>query len=81
LLQAPTLWAEFKDSFETDLTMVEAVQLAYVAWGIGPENVRTRSLDYRTARPWRTPRGAQVLLPQTEQIDQIILDLLSPSTG
>ena len=81
LLQAPTLWAEFNDSFETDLTMVEAVQLAYVAWGIGPESVRTKSLDYRTARPWRTPRGAQVLLPQAEEIDKIILDLLSPPAG
>jgi LCP family protein required for cell wall assembly len=78
LIQAPTLWAEFNDSFETDLTMVDAVQLAYVAWGIGPDNVRTRNLDYRVARPWRTPRGAQVLLPQTKEIDQIILDLLSP---
>jgi len=77
LLQAPTLYAEFRDSFETDLTMVEAVQLAYVAWGIGPENVRTARLDYRTARPWRTPRGAQVLLPQADDIDAIIVDLLS----
>jgi polyisoprenyl-teichoic acid--peptidoglycan teichoic acid transferase len=78
LLKAPTLWTEFRDSFETDMTMVEAVQLAYVAWGIGLENVRTASLDYRTARPWRTSRGAQVLLPQVDDIDVIILDLLSP---
>jgi LCP family protein required for cell wall assembly len=80
LLQAPRLWAELRDAFETDLSLVEAVQLAYVIYGIGPENVETRSLDFKTARPWTTPSGAQVLLPQISAIKQLIHDLVSPAS-
>jgi LCP family protein required for cell wall assembly len=79
LVQAPKLWAEFSDAFETDLTMAEAVRLAYVVNSMGPDNVRMEHLGYDTARPWTSPGGAQVLLPQTRAIQQIILDLLAPS--
>ena len=39
--------------------------------------MKTKRLDYKLARAWTTPDGAQVLLPQTEAIQQAVLDLLS----
>jgi LCP family protein required for cell wall assembly len=79
LIRAPKLWDKFEDSFDTDLTMLEAVRLAYTLQNIGQENVRTRHLDFTTATPWSTPGGSEVLLPQKDAIQRIILELLSPS--
>ena len=78
LAQAPQLWQEFNGAFDTDLGMIEAVQLAYHVHGIGPENARTQSLDFSMARPWTTSQGAEVLLPNTEAIRQLILNLFYP---
>jgi len=77
LLQAPKLWAEFSDSFETDLAMAQVIRLAYLAYRIDPENVRAKRLEFALARPWRTPGGAEVLLPRTKAIQELILDMLS----
>ena len=76
LAMARQLWAEFGDSLETDLNMVQAVQLAYYVYGIGVENVHAKSLSVTTARPWTTAGGAQVLLPDTQAIREIVMDLL-----
>jgi LCP family protein required for cell wall assembly len=78
LAKAPELWATFSDAFDTDLSMIEAVLLAsLVGQSLSPGNVRSAHLDLGTTRPWTTPQGAQVLLPQTEAIQRMILDLLS----
>jgi LCP family protein required for cell wall assembly len=79
LAQGPQLWAKFKDAYETDLTMVEAVQLARLLHGIGPENVRSEGLDYAMVRSWTTAQGAQVLLPRSEAIRELVIDLASPT--
>jgi LCP family protein required for cell wall assembly len=79
LTRAPQLWAEFDEAFETDLSMAEAVQLAYFVQGLDPDQVRSRSLDYKLTHAWTTPQGAQVLLPETEAIRQAVMDLLSVS--
>jgi LCP family protein required for cell wall assembly len=77
LTQAPQLWATFGDAFETDLTVAEAIQLAHLVHGVEPSSVRSKSLDSATVKPWTTPQGEQVLLPQTDAIRQVLLDLLS----
>jgi LCP family protein required for cell wall assembly len=77
LKRAPQLWTEFNESFQTDLGMAEAAQLAYFVQGLDPGSVKTKRLDYKLARAWTTSDGAQVLLPQTEAIQQAVLDLLS----
>jgi LCP family protein required for cell wall assembly len=79
LARAPQLWAQFDQSFDTDLAMVEAIQLAYFAQSLDPDSVQTQHFDYRLGRAWTTPDGAQVLLPQTEAIQQAVLDLLGTS--
>jgi LCP family protein required for cell wall assembly len=76
LAQAPHLWATFQDAFQTDLTLGQAVQLARLVQGIEAQDVRTASLGWDEVRSWTTPKGARVLLPQTEAIQQVILELL-----
>jgi LCP family protein required for cell wall assembly len=77
--EAPYLWATFSGVFETDLTKAEAVRLAHLVYGVEPHNVRSARLDAATVTPWTTPQGAQVLLPQTDAIHRVIVELLSPS--
>jgi LCP family protein required for cell wall assembly len=79
LARAPQLWAQLGEAFDTDLGMTEAVQLAYFAQGLDPDSVQTQHFSYELGRAWTTPDGAQVLLPQTEAIQQAVLDLLSVS--
>ena len=77
LAQAPQLWETFGDSFDTDLSLGQAAQLAQWVYGIDAGNVRSASLDATMVEPWTTPQGAQVLLPRREIIQQAILDLLA----
>jgi anionic cell wall polymer biosynthesis LytR-Cps2A-Psr (LCP) family protein len=77
LAQAPQLWTEFKDAYETDLSMGDAIQTARVMYGIGLENVHSKTLDHATVWDWTTPQGAQVLIPRLDVIRQSVLDLLS----
>ncbi len=77
--RAPQLWNQMSSSFDTDISMIDAILLAKMFQGVDPKNVRSKSLDTQTARPWTTPEGAQVLLPQKEAIQQVVLDLLAES--
>jgi LCP family protein required for cell wall assembly len=79
LVRAPSLWEAYHDTVDTDLSMVEAVRLAYVVQGIGLENLRTRELGADTTTGWITPSGAQVLLPRIEPIQAAVRELLSAS--
>jgi LCP family protein required for cell wall assembly len=79
LTRAPQLWTEFNSAFSTDLTMTEAIQLAYFVQKLDPEQVRAAHVEYALVREWTTPEGAQVLLPQTEGIRQAVLDLVAPA--
>ncbi len=77
LVRAPKLWDRFSDMVDTDLTMIKAVQLAYVIQGIGTENVRTLEVGSSLTRGWVTPSGAQVLLPRTDAIQDAIREIVS----
>ena len=76
LKRAPALWKALDGAFETDLTMVDALWLASRLQGIDPDDIRSKNLGFDTTQAWTTPQGAQVLLPKTETIQQIIIDLL-----
>lgn len=77
LVRAPKLWEAYRASVDTDLTMVEAVQLAYVIRGIGLENIRTRQVDRDATAAWVAPGGAQVLLPRIGAIQETVRELIS----
>jgi anionic cell wall polymer biosynthesis LytR-Cps2A-Psr (LCP) family protein len=78
LARAPQLWVEFDSAFNTDLQIEDAIQLAYFAQGLDPEQIRSHHFDPSLTRDWTTSQGAQVLLPKTDEIRAYILDLVSP---
>jgi LCP family protein required for cell wall assembly len=78
LSQLPELWATFDESFDTDLSVGEGIQLARALAGLDAEDVRSSSISAELEQ-WTTPDGAWVLLPHPDGIRQAILDLLSSS--
>lgn len=76
IARAPQLWEAFRGTFETDIALNDAVELAKTFQGIDPEGIKSVNLGFDTAHSWTTPQGAQVLLPDTPAIQQIILQLL-----
>jgi polyisoprenyl-teichoic acid--peptidoglycan teichoic acid transferase len=75
--RVPKLWQEARDVVDTDLSTKELLQLVYLISGLEPEEVDHAQLDERVVYGWTTPGGAQVLLPRTEAIQQLVLDLVS----
>ena len=80
LKRVPKLWQEARDAVDTDLSTKELLQLVYFASGLEPGEVDRAQLDERVVYGWTTPGGAQVLLPRTEAIQQLVLDLVSTET-
>jgi len=78
LSQVPELWAALSESFDTDLSVGEGIQLAQAIVGLDAQHVRSASLS-AAVEQWTTPEGAWVLLPHPDGIRQAILDLLSSS--
>jgi len=76
IARAPRLWEAFQGTFETDIGLNDALALAKTFQDLDPESVRSVNLGFDTAHPWTTPQGAQVLLPDTPAIQQIILELV-----
>ena len=62
---------------DTDLKMLEAVRLAYVVNGIGIENIQSQAVGSGMTRGWVAPGGAQVLLPNTDAIQDAVGELMS----
>jgi LCP family protein required for cell wall assembly len=75
--RAPELWAEFRGSIETDLTIAQSLRLALLFQALGAEGVRSAGLDESVTEPWTTPDGAQVLLPNTEAMQRAVAALLA----
>ncbi len=57
----PELWGAFSDSFETDLSLLELIDLTRVGLSYGTENVRAGGLTLADLRSFTTAQGAAVL--------------------
>jgi LCP family protein required for cell wall assembly len=78
--RVPKLWQEAQDAVDTDLSAKDLLELAYFVSGLEPEQVHRAQLGEDVVYGWTTPGGAQVLLPQTEAIQELVLDLVSTET-
>jgi LCP family protein required for cell wall assembly len=76
--QSPQLWATLQDTFETDLTLGEIVDLAVTASRIPTDQIVTASIDQTCTYFWITPGGAQVLLLDQAAIETLLDDLFAP---
>ena len=76
--QSPQLWATLQDTFETDLTLGEIVDLSVAASRIPSGQIDVASIDDTCTTFWTTPSGAQVLLPNYAAIGVLLDNLLAP---
>jgi len=57
----PELWGAFSDSFSTDLSLLELIDLTRIGLSYGTENVRSGGLTLADLRGFTTEQGAAVL--------------------
>jgi LCP family protein required for cell wall assembly len=64
----PQLWWAMSNSFQTDLTLNQVINLAYVGVQLKPQHILSRAIGPRLVQSWMTPQGASVLLPNHQEI-------------
>jgi LCP family protein required for cell wall assembly len=69
----PELWRTMSGSFQTDLTLDQVINLAYVGAQLKPNRIISRAIGPSHVQSWVTPQGAAVLLPREDRI-QAMLD-------
>lgn len=73
--QAPALWQELGNSFRTDLSLDEILQLGLLLPGISPDNLRQGVIDNQVVRFGTTPAGDQVLYPDNAAIRALVQEV------
>jgi len=74
----PQLWSVIRDTVSTDLSMVEVVTLAYFGARLRPEHLRTKVLAYPAVRSGLGPGGAEILVLNKGEFDQVREEFLHP---
>lgn len=64
----PALWATFSKAIQTDLSLREIFDLTTFGLRLDMKNVHGKVIDYRLVTPYKTPGGAQVLVPKRAEI-------------
>ena len=75
LSQAPVLWQELGDSFRTDLSLDEILQLGLLLRSLPPDNLRQGVIDNQVVRFGTTPGGDRVLYPDIAAIRELIQEV------
>jgi hypothetical protein len=78
LPRIPELWQALSDTFQTDLSLEQVLTLAYLGTQMEPQNIHGHFIDRTMVTGWRTPKGAQVVLPNHEKIRQAVAQFLAP---
>jgi LCP family protein required for cell wall assembly len=78
---APALYTEIINGIKTNLSLDEVIKLAWLAQKIPSENIKQRSVSHTDVIMARTPAGASVLLPLTENIRQLRDEVFLTSPG
>ena len=76
IAQAPALWSAMAGGLETDLSLNDAIDLALLVTGLTADDVATATLDECCTLPSTTSVGERVLLPQPDEIEALIENLL-----
>jgi polyisoprenyl-teichoic acid--peptidoglycan teichoic acid transferase len=64
----PELWRSMSDAFQTDLSLDQVINLAYVGAQLKPNRILSRAIGPSHVQSWITPQGAAVLLPREDKI-------------
>jgi len=76
IAQAPALWSAMAGGLETDLSLNDAIDLALMVTGLTADDVATAALDECCTVPSTTPLGERVSVPQPDEIEALIENLL-----
>ena len=81
LKKVPQMYTLYDENVLTNIRLEEALAWVGAAGRIAeaPETVQTLTIDLRYVTPYRTPAGAQVLLPDREAILDALGEILKPS--
>jgi LCP family protein required for cell wall assembly len=71
LPNAPQILSKLSNSVTTDLNPGDMIQLILAAKDIPIDNIARLAMDESAAQPWVAPSGAQLLIPNREQIAQL----------
>jgi LCP family protein required for cell wall assembly len=74
----PQLWWTMANSFQTDLTLDQVINLAYVGVQLKPQRILSRSIGPSHVQSWMTPQGAAVLLPNQQAIRAMLESFYAP---
>lgn len=77
IAKAPELFASFRDSVKTNLTLEQAIGLAQLAQSIPADRIRTGVIDQNYTSNYITPKGEEVLVPQRDKMRELIDSLFN----
>jgi len=80
LTRIPELYNNLKDTVETDLNLVDLLQLSLYAPKMTNADIRSYYIRPPYVSSWITDSGAYVLLPNEEALKQMLTEALSAST-
>jgi LCP family protein required for cell wall assembly len=73
----PELWSTMADTVQTDLQLVDILELAKLADQVTSEDIQSAVIDHTMTVDYKTDTGAQVLLPVREKIRPVIDSMFS----
>ncbi len=79
-VRLPSLMRTLEGAIQTDLQPGEILALAQLASRIPSANIKTAVIDQNLTLPWRTPQGADVLIPNRGKI-RLVVDELFPASA
>jgi polyisoprenyl-teichoic acid--peptidoglycan teichoic acid transferase len=62
LIRFPELWSAFRNSYSTDLSFLDMLDLVRFGLALNPENVRASGISLKELQSYITERGASVLV-------------------
>jgi hypothetical protein len=74
----PQLWWTMANSFQTDLSLEQVLDLAYVATQLEPQHIFSQSISRAQVQSWTTPQGAAVLLPRPDLVREVLESFFAP---
>jgi LCP family protein required for cell wall assembly len=73
----PELWTTMADTVQTDLQLVDILELTKLSDEISGDDIQSEVIDYTMTVDYKTNSGAQVLLPVREKIRPVMDDMFS----
>ncbi|MDZ4763990.1 MAG: LCP family protein [Chloroflexota bacterium] len=79
--QAPRLWDELSDSYQTNIALDDLIRLGVLLQGIPRENITTGVISTNETRFATTPTGDEVLIPNYNAIGALMQRVFNAAPG